>query len=250
MQDNTPDIPEQGCDPPEPAVQPPRARTIFDDGSDRTKVIGHAAPPFSAHGHLLVTFPIGVVADASGTLVGRRHVLTAAHNVHDPSVGGTVVKAVFAAGQQGAVKPFGEVLAGKPFVPERWLAAQDPEWDFALLPLGVEVGAPDRAGSLPVKAFTDAQLQAAVVTLTGYPKDKGSTQMWTQAGKLTAVDSELLKYRLDTVVGQSGSGLWLAGGPGVSAVVGVHSRERPTFNQGVRITAAKRDLIAQWIQSS
>lgn len=237
--------------PPPPSLEgPPPDRMqmpleIIGDKDDREPVPFTKKRPWSMQGHLVMTFNHNSIVrtrDGSGTMIGPRHVLTAAHNVHRKDYG-RAVSTTFYPGQNSDELPFdsAKVLTYK--IAPRWLQTFDPTWDFAVLVLDSPIG--KKTGHMSVAAMSDEKLTTQRLTLAGYPKERGST-LWSHSGRLRGVSPDFLLYDLDTEEGQSGSCLFISSEDAYT-VVGIHTLGDKAGNSGVRINDERAKLIGSWL---
>jgi V8-like Glu-specific endopeptidase len=134
----------------------------------------------------------------SGTLIGDRHVLTAAHNLLQVIPGFAAAgrrspqRVTVTPGRNGTDAPFGTAGAATLRVSPQWSAGPDSQFDFALITLDRAIGAQrqPRLGNAPLgfwshqglgggthlRALTTKELKDMPVNLAGYPTDKCEDQ--------------------------------------------------------------------------
>lgn len=108
---------------------------------------------------------------------------------------------------------------------------------------------------MPLQARAAAR-SAIRVTVAGFPGDKQSAHpgtMWrhSEGVETVATTDGLLRHRVDTMPGSSGSPIWLLGAGDTRIQIGVHIGGQGcdtagTRNIGVRVTDAVIAQIAQW----
>jgi V8-like Glu-specific endopeptidase len=241
-------------------------------GTDgRTKVGNMFDSRYSSVGLVLAIYDQGA-ALGTGTLIGRNHVLTAAHLVYQwPDAGRTPPKRptmVFfipaVSGDRhyidwgqldslplmGATRPFGIARAAETLVNPDYVRAESFGEDFAVLRLDRNVG--DYAGWMDVlPPQTDAALRGSTVTNIGYPSDLNEElrlNAYEQIGTIQQLDSNLLaSANLDGASGQSGSPLFRYRDNLRPGIVGVFVATGPQYNGGMRIDNDAFQKISQWL---
>lgn len=215
---------------------------------DRVRVTQPRSWPYPVHGHMIMRFPNGKTYIGSGTMVNRHHVLTAGHCVFSRADGGWATSVVFQAAQNDNQLPFGSVRAVRLLSVTGWTQNNDRAYDMGMLILGSDLGL--RTGWFGVITLASSSgLLRRRVNVTGYPGDKGGQQMWTHADVIKSVTAENFYYDIDTMGGQSGSGVWstFQGHQG-EKVAGIHCTGASTGNGATRISRAKFDRIVSWFQ--
>jgi glutamyl endopeptidase len=215
---------------------------------NRIRIMDTAAWPFSALGHLIVTFPSGRQFIGSGTVVNRRHVLTAGHLVFSDRHGGWATSIQFNAAQNEAVLPFGSAFAVRLFTFKGWVEDQDRDYDTGMLHLDRNLG--NLTGWMGLITTGDADLSNHQITVAGYPMDKGGQQLWAATAPITDVMSHQVAYDAFTILGQSGAGVY-GKWPGfrhehvcADHVAGLNG----VPNLGSRIARNKFDrIVSEWI---
>lgn len=249
-----------------PAPIPPRSAEDLKDGKPegvfnpdaRRVVVNPVAYPYSAVCALTIVNKQGDRFFGTGFMAGPRLILTAGHNVFYHSDGGFMKEIQVYPGLNGdrmhTVLPtavsqdFGTV--------EGWARDANSLFDFGAVFLEKNLG--QATGTFSVSKFTDVDLQAMTLTVTGYPKDPpagsgypndGSTQ-WRDAGR-TTVESHRLLHLIDTSIGQSGSPLVAYyEDKNEYHVVGIHNTAYASFNAATRITDEVFAQILKWRRKS
>jgi TPR repeat protein/V8-like Glu-specific endopeptidase len=215
----------------------------------RTKIDNTTQWPYLFHSQLGLYFSGGKYG-GSGTLVGPQHILTAAHNIYKNDTQEWVQTVVARLALNGNIIPFDECKASRIFTFGRWINNKDPEYDMALIILDRPIGL--KTGWAGLLSLNDQALKQEEIHVTGYPGDKGLTEMWTMSHSIKQVSSERIFYEIDTYPGQSGSAVWVNkwGSP---YVVGVHTLGEGilgTGNSGARFSLPKAAHVLKWIQST
>lgn len=216
---------------------------------DRVRVTNTRAWPYSVQGHMIMRFPNGKVYIGSGTMVSKHHVLTAGHCVYSKEDGGWATSVQFNASQNDANLPFGSVHATRLLSVTGWTSKNERAYDMGMLILQSDLGA--QTGWFGVITIpNDRELIRKRVNVTGYPGDKGGQQLWTHADAIKSLTVENAFYDIDTVGGQSGSGVWSTfTGHSGEKVACIHTTGASSGNGSTRISRPKFDRIIDWMQN-
>jgi glutamyl endopeptidase len=186
----------------------------------------------------------------TGTLIGKKHVLTRASNLYDRDDGGQASEVYFEGALNGDQAPYPRVKARRLFYPDghkevgfeaRWdldygLVELDSRFDLATLP------------ALVAKA--DNELVGQTVTIHGYPGDRfyPEDQMFKGSGKIGAVTATELQYPVtwpgDMPKGFGGASLMMGD---ASQIVGIHTHSGFDFAGARRLTPDVIAQICHWI---
>jgi V8-like Glu-specific endopeptidase len=250
---------------------------------DRERRIDTIDPPLRAICSLVMTAASGVAMIGTGFLVGRRTVMTCAHNLLKRPPNGQFDAASVTVRPGREVSrtpdPFGAhtATAADWFIHPQWEASQAAGHDFALIRLPEPVG--DTTGWLGFAALSGRAIAARMVNLAGYPacvgrcaqgqNDPGNiippaergAQLWWQRDRIRRTDADQLFYDLDTFGGNSGSPVILMpvagdGWTGPTAV-GIHTRGtnhigdpfEAEHNTATRLTDALFDMAIDFLNA-
>jgi glutamyl endopeptidase len=215
---------------------------------DRVRVNNPDTWPWRVQGHMEMTFPNGRRYIGSGTMVNKHHVLTAGHCVYSSADGGWATSVIFEAARNDGSIPHGSIPARTLLSVQGWTNNNDSNYDMGMLILTQDLGV--RTGWMGVVTGPDSMLANYRVNVSGYPGDKGGRQLWTMADVIKSVSAERIMYHIDTMGGQSGSGVWStwAGHVG-EKVCAIHTTGSTTGNGGTRISRPKFDRIIDWMAS-
>jgi glutamyl endopeptidase len=214
-------------------------------GSDeRERVVDTTAFPWRTVCKLIVTFPNAQKFSSTGTLVGRKHVLTAGHNIYSKENGGWPTQVEVIPGLDGTYMPFGKVYATKFQSFLYWVDSKDPNYDLALVTVNVEVG--DTTGWLGMGKSN--KLVGLDVTLSGYPMDleAGAAQYYS-ADKVMTSNSAMITYGIDADGAQTGGAIQKSA-KGQLYAAAVHIGATGGMNRGVRLNEFRLQYLKQWVK--
>lgn len=224
---------------------------------ERTRVTDTRNAPWRMICSLDITGPWGGFV-GTGWFAGPRTIVTAGHCVHDANqMGGWATRIVVRPGRDGDAAPQ-EFTATHFSASDRWLSAQDPDFDYAAIHLDPVQGR-SATDWFRVAALDEDGLRDAMVNVSGYPADRGGgKEQWWARNRIRAVTPRRIFYDVDTMGGQSGAPAFLVPQEGAApVVVGVHAygvgatpaELRMELNSAPRIIPEVADLIGGWVRA-
>lgn len=242
----------------------------------RQRINPTAVMPYFWIGQLEIKFPQDKGSNrkwvGTGTLIGSRHVLTCAHNLYDPAMGGYATSVDFYPKRNGGTGT--KVSCVSWLVPDEYVQSPPPQpnpdgsvdgaatqylSDFGLVGLSEDVN-PSGDNFPAMFAASDFELTNRPYDIAGYPADKApANTMWNCAGMMHSGNDELLFYEISTYGGQSGSavrGLFPPKNPhfpNIPWIVGIHVAGRkkpdgaPDINFAVRLKQDVINEITSWM---
>lgn len=232
--------------------------SVIGGTDDRTRVANTNAFP-----HGLIAFlsfdtsaPNGnpAAARATGFLVGPYMALTNGHVVWDDVRRQFSRNLVIAPGQSelpggGVSRPFGARTAVRLATNPGWVETAKIQYDYGAA--FIDTPFSGISTFMPL-AFDVSPAVGSQVRVAGYPdKVKGSTTQgqWVASDKVVAAQSRLLRYKVDTSGGNSGSPVWQVLGGGQVRTIAIHSTGDATNsgNSGARLVGDNFELLVEWL---
>ena len=238
-----------------------QARTILEsilgDIDRRKQILETELLPWRMIGSLEIVSQNGLPYVGTGWFIAPRTVITAGHCVFDPvELGGWARQITVIPGRNGdAVTPFPTETSTRFSTTDRWLDAQDPDFDYAAIHLDTDLAA--TVGTFGVGVLPDEELKDRLVNVSGYPVSPGNgREQYFHANRVKALTARRLFYDIDTLGGQSGSPVWTyMDGEEDPIVIGIHAYGvggvpadmHLVANSGPRILPDVLEVMRGWI---
>jgi V8-like Glu-specific endopeptidase len=190
---------------------------------------------------------VPITISGTGFLVGPRVVLTAAHLMYGEGYGWVKTAIVTPC---GILQPYGHSLVQAPgsFITNKeWVNSggaqtplEGPTYDYGAIILPQSFG--DNFNYFTVSSgHSDKDYESIEVFLAGYPSDKVPFgTLWSDNGKISAVDTTQLHYKLGDATGDSGSPLFYQDNDGNYSVLGIHTQAWRDANHNIVESTATR----------
>ena len=231
--------------------------SILGDVDRRKPILETDQPPWCKICSLEITSQNGLQYVGTGWFAAPRTLITAGHCVFDPfELGGWARTIKVMPGRNGDANPlFGTAESSRFSTTNRWLEAQDEDFDYAAIHLSEDLGT--KAGTFGIGLLLDSELKDLMVNVSGYPVEPGEgREQYFHANRVKALTGRRLFYDIDTMGGQSGSPVWAyLDGSTDPVVVGIHAYGvggvpaglNVNANSGPRILPEVLDVIKGWI---
>ena len=230
--------------PPPPGIGLPTVHGV----DNRVQITGTSVYPWRVHASLLITARDGSLWIGTGWFIGPHTLMTAGHVVYIKNSGvpgrdGWVRSIQVMPGRNGGSLPYGSVTSTSFRSVTGWTTDGDSTYDYGAIIIPTNLG--NTVGWFGFGVYSDADLVATVVNISGYPGDKPTGTQWYDARRVASVGPRKVFYDIDTAGGQSGSAVYriVSGG---RYGVGIHAYGGAVTNSGTRITSSVFANMVAW----
>ncbi len=216
------------------------SRQVFGD-DDRIQITQTTSYPFNVIGQIWSQNAKGEWSICSGTLIGKRTVITAAHCLYNHDSGGWLADYEFYPGLNGqSDAPYGMYGFSDAYILEGYITNYQGyygsvvPWDLGILILDEPAG--EKVGWLGYATYDPAY--AFKANIVGYPGDEPTSTMWgtsCDVDPATATENNF-SYLCDTFPGSSGSAVYEFDGQTKQRyIVGINIAETQSENIALRL---------------
>lgn len=215
---------------------------------DRVRVTGTSAYPWRAHASLAITAADGSSWIGTGWFIGPHTLVTAGHCVYIKNSGvagrdGWVRSISVMPGRNETTLPYGQVTSTSFRTVNGWANSGDQNYDYGAIIIPTQLG--NSTGWFGFGVYSDADLVASTVNISGYPGDKPAGTQWYDSHRVASVGSHKVHYDVDTFGGQSGSAVYRVI-DGARYGVAVHAYGGATTNSGTRVSSPVFNNLKTW----
>ena len=228
---------------------------------ERVRILDTDLAPWRMICALRMRGPSGAGAIGTGWFIGPKTLLTAGHCVFSRVFFGgwaSTIEVIPGLNGQGAAadtRPYGSVSSDRFSSVDRWIDAEDPDFDIGCIHLPEPLGS--KVGWFAVGALPPEHLESFLVNVSGYPADRGAgAEQYHGRNRIVRVTERRIFYEVDTYGGQSGSPVWiyeddqsppLAVGVHAYGVGGTPVSFGITANSAPRIIPEVLDTLTGWV---
>ncbi len=184
--------------------------------------------PWNTLVYLCRDFGSGGCSGCTGTLIGPRRVLTAAHCLWSTVRGGPPRRIFVIPGRRDRdTMPYGAIESREYWLPRGFIHGPNKSaWDWGLIVLKRKVPAAI-SHFMRLRPLRDEEINRLAargrITIPGYPSDRPIGTLWRDTERLVRADSRRMFHTVDTRPGHSGSPILSRLNGGDPVIVGVHT---------------------------
>lgn len=215
---------------------------------DRVQITATGTLPWRMNASLLITAADNSQWIGTGWFIGPHTLMTAGHvvfikNSGVPGRDGWVKRIQVMPGRNGGTLPYGSVTSTNFRSVTGWTGSGNENFDYGAIILPTNLG--NSTGWYGFGVYSDADLNASVGNIAGYPGDKPTGTMWYASHRIASVNATKVYYDIDSYGGQSGSAVYRIIGSQRFGVA-IHAYGGAVTNSGTRINTAVFNNMTAW----
>ncbi|MBF0778530.1 trypsin-like peptidase domain-containing protein [Streptococcus cuniculi] len=178
--------------------------TMIFGKDDRVAVKNVKASPYRQVVALFIVHKGQIRWNGSGVLIAPNKVLTAAHVIRNPETNETYEKVIAVPANSGTTAPYGRIQGSTYYFFTNYINDYSAGYNFNKMSEDMAVVTLDSSfKSVGQLSVTKSVTVGQPVDVVGYPWDKNK-HMYISSGKVEKIASKLIRYRNDTLPGNSG----------------------------------------------